>query len=176
MKGLTTRKIVLNGLMIALVFVTTRFTAMPVANGYFNIGDVAIIVASMLLGRKGGFLAGSIGSALSDLTSPYAFYAPITFVVKGLEGFVMGYLLKSGIATNSQINRLLSILSGILIMLGGYFAADSTVLGLVGQEFGWTVAVTNLLTNLVQGIASVVAGYAVLMLLDRVKAIKTLVE
>lgn len=79
----------INGLMIALVFVVTRFTSIPTPVGYFNIGDVAIMVTAVLLGKNSGFAAGAIGSAIADISSGYYIFAPVTFIIKGLEGYVI---------------------------------------------------------------------------------------
>jgi len=62
-----TRKIAVNGMMIALVFLATYVTKIPTAVGPFNLGDSVIIIAAVLLGRKSGFLAGAIGRRLRIL-------------------------------------------------------------------------------------------------------------
>jgi len=63
------------------------------AVGPFNLGDSVIIIAAVLLGRKSGFLAGAIGSSVADIAMGYQHFAPVTFVVKGFEGFVAGLVV-----------------------------------------------------------------------------------
>lgn len=176
MQSISTKRIVLNGLMIALVFLTTRFTAIPVGIGYFNIGDVAIMITAVLLGRNSGFLAGSIGSALSDALSPFSYYAPITFVVKGLEGYIMGSIAYSAGATKKgEITRIVAVVAGVVFMIAGYFIGDFYVLRFVGQNYGLTTAVGNLPTNVVQASASAVVGYILTTILSR-SQIKNVLE
>ncbi len=37
---------------------------------------------------------GGLGSALADILLSYTHYAPITFIVKGIEGYIAGTLLE----------------------------------------------------------------------------------
>ena len=62
---ITTKKLVLCALMTAIVFLIT-FTPFlqipsPMTQGYYNIGDAAIMIAAILLGRRVGFIAGGVG-------------------------------------------------------------------------------------------------------------------
>jgi len=68
------------------------YTKIPVPGirGYFNVGDVVIMTSALLLGRKYGAYIGAIGPALADLFLGYAVFVPITFVVKGIEGYPKG--------------------------------------------------------------------------------------
>lgn len=86
-------RIGLSAVMTALVFAATMLQVQtPITRGYLNLGDSMIFVAAFLGGPYTGFIAGSIGSALADIVSGYGYYAPGTFVIKGLEGFIAGYL------------------------------------------------------------------------------------
>src|SRR5713226_5050817 len=63
----------------------------PATKGYFNIGEVMVYIVAMLMGPYVGAFAGGVGSAISDaILAPV--YAPGTLVIKGIEGFVVGYL------------------------------------------------------------------------------------
>jgi uncharacterized membrane protein len=63
----------------------------PATKGYFNIGEVMVYIAAMLMGPYVGAFAGGVGSAISDaILAPV--FAPGTLVIKGLEGFIVGYL------------------------------------------------------------------------------------
>lgn len=159
MKKFTIIKMVLTGLMIAVVFLATRFTAIPVGIGYFNVGDAAIMLTAVILGRNSGFVAGAFGSALSDFLSPWAYYSPITFIVKGMEGFVIGTIAyKSDYTKKGYLIRLVAISAGTVVMIGGYFLGDLFGLKFVGQSFGIAMAVNNLPLNLIQGASSMILG------------------
>ncbi len=87
-----TRDVAAAGLMIALVFVVTRAFIVPIpqTRGFFNLGEAAIYMASVLFGPVVGALSGGLGSALADLSLGYSQYAPYTLVIKGVEGAVVG--------------------------------------------------------------------------------------
>ncbi len=51
------------------------------------------MTSALLLGRKYGAYIGAIGPALADLFLGYAVLCTITFVVKGIEGYLVGYCL-----------------------------------------------------------------------------------
>lgn len=145
--------------MIAVVYVSTRFTAIPVGIGYFNIGDTAIIVASILFGWKTGMAAGALGSALSDLTGPWAYYAPVTLVVKGLEGLVTGIIAgRTDVEKRGYVIPFVSIIAGMVVMIAGYFIGDLYVLRFFSKEFGLVLAVRDLPVNAIQGLCSLIAG------------------
>ena len=68
----------------------------PATGGYINVGDVIIFTSAILFGPMVGALAGGIGSAVADILFGYPAFAPYTFVIKGLEGFVAGYISRDG--------------------------------------------------------------------------------
>lgn len=88
------RKIILTGLMIALVFVSTRFVQIPSLNGYIHFGDGFVFLSAILLGPFYGAFAAGIGSMFSDLLSPYAQWALPTLIIKSLMAFIMGLVLR----------------------------------------------------------------------------------
>jgi uncharacterized membrane protein len=52
-----------------------------------------VYTAALLMGPYVGAFAGGVGSALSDVSLGYgATFAPGTLVIKGIEGFIVGYL------------------------------------------------------------------------------------
>lgn len=177
MKKINTKKIVLTGLMIALVFLVTYLPFLRIPSpikGYFNIGDSIIMIAAILLGRNCGFAAGALGSALADILGGYYIFAPITFIVKGIEGFVVGSIAhdkKSG--TKSSIWIIVAIVTGAVIMIAGYFIGEATILKLFDNTFGLTAAITELPGNAIQGGASAIIAYIISMILikSRVKEI-----
>lgn len=174
MKKVSTKVIVLNGLMIALVFLVTYTTKIPGPVGPFNIGDAAIMVTAVLLGRKSGLLAGAIGSAAADIAMGYAFFSPFTFVVKGLEGYVTGTIVNHPKLQNSgNVARILGVTAGALVMISGYFVAELFILPLFNKDFGWIMAVRDLVsTNLLQGGVSAVVGYSLSTVLLKTNVIK----
>lgn len=171
MKNVTTKRVVMNGLMIALVFLATYFTRIPtpLPGGYFNLGDSVIMIAAILLGRRTGLVAGAIGSCLADIVFGSFLFAPFTLVVKGLEGYTTGLIAGSdpsarGIQTARSI---VAVVVGAIVMAGGYFFSEAFLLGFFNSAFGLTAAVAELPANLVQGALGAVTGYVISVLLVR---------
>ena len=189
MKNYSVKKLVFNGLMIALVFLTTYFTRIPtpLPGGYFNLGDAMIMLAAVFLGPIGGMIAGAIGSSLADLAAGAMLFVPVTFVVKGLEGLVVGLLTikyhqsvkmqqpaenqqeadKGKAQTAAKYKLVVAVILGGIIMVAGYFFAEAFVLNFFAPGFGLTAAIAELLPNFIQGGLSAVLGYILISLLSK---------
>lgn len=162
MNRMSTKKIVLNGLMIALVYLTTIFTRIPgpIPQGYINFGDAVIIVAAVLLGKKSGLLAGALGSLIADLSVGAYLFAPITLVVKGLEGYIIGAIAEGDReGAHGEFLKLTAMVAGTAVMVLGYFIAEWYILGFFDETFGYAAAIVELPMNLVQAGVSVAVGY-----------------
>lgn len=190
MKNNSVKKLVLNGLMIALVFLATYFTRIPtpLPGGYFNLGDALIMLAAAFLGPVGGLIAGAFGSGLADLAYGAFLFVPVTFIVKGLEGLVVGLLTaqirksefnalqspqtpktRETSGASFQYRLIVSVIAGAAIMVAGYFLAEAFLLGIFDEAFGMTAAVTELLPNSIQGVLSAILGYILVNLLSKMK-------
>ena len=88
------KKLILAALFAALSCVATMSIRIPTpgTGGYIHPGDAIVILSGVILGPVWGFLAGGIGSALSDLIGGYFVYVPITFMIKGLVALAAGLL------------------------------------------------------------------------------------
>lgn len=91
---LTPQEISLIAVFTAMVAVVTSAFALytPPTVGFFNIGEIAVYLSALVGGPVVGAIAGGLGSAIADVVLGYTHYAPITFVVKGVEGFLAAYL------------------------------------------------------------------------------------
>lgn len=94
MKQFGIKKLVLAALFGALAYIGFAFLRIDIPIGFtktaFHLGNIFVILASLILGGWVGGLSGSIGLTLADLTSGYALYAPTTFVLKLGIGLVCG--------------------------------------------------------------------------------------
>lgn len=145
----TIREIVKIGVFIALTTVMTLIMIPAFSgHGYLNLGDMVIFLAAMMMGRRGGLIVGGIGSALADLLLGYSFYAPITLVVKGIEGFVAGALLDT--KTGKKVPLIPTII-GAIIMAAGYFIAEIFL-------YGSGPALVAIPGNLLQGVVGAVTA------------------
>lgn len=119
------QQIVLSALGIAIVFVATILIRIPNAmQGYVNMGDGLILLFASFLSPALSFLVGGLGSGLADIAGGYGYYFIFTLIIKGLEGFIVAYLLQK---KDHPVYRMFTYLLGSLIMIGGYFIADTIV-------------------------------------------------
>ncbi len=157
-----TKEICLQGLMTALVTVATMLLQIPVSatNGYIHLGDSMILLIGVFFGWRYGMIAGGVGSALADLLSGYAHWAPFTLLIKGLMGFVVGKVAHCSTETKHFLNikRLIGTFLGIVCMVTGYFFGSAIL------QKSFAVAATSIPENIVQGGAGwvifLVVGYA----------------
>ncbi len=119
---MTTKELCIQGLLTALVTVCTMVFQIPVSatQGYIHLGDSMILLTSVFFGWKYGMAAGGIGSALADLLSGYAHWAPFTLIIKGGMGLLIGGgILKSSfaVAATSIPENLVQGAAGMAIFL-----------------------------------------------------------
>ena len=101
MNKLNSRTISINALAIALVCLSTMFLQFPIPLGYAHLGNCFILISGVFFGPVTGLLAGGIGSALSDLLTGYAQWIIPTLIIKGIMGFVIGYIAnRTGLTVN----------------------------------------------------------------------------
>lgn len=157
----TTKRLTTNALFVALTMVVTMQLKIPspITRGYLNLGDSIILLAGFLLGPAGGFWAGALGSALADLALGYTAYAPITFVVKGLEGAIAALLFKQfakGFRQHIPAQILAGSLAGIWMAVG-YAVAESAM-------YGKSTALAELPNNICQGLAGMILAVSLFRL------------
>lgn len=150
-------------LAIALVALSTMSIRIPTIKGYINFGDIMILVTAATLGRRSGFIAGAVGSAMADIIGGYFIYAPGTFFIKGLEGLVCALLIRRNIENKPAISSIIlsSVVSGMWMMLG-YFIYESLI-------FGLSIAIPGIPGNFIQGGVSAVAAIPIVIALNKAK-------
>ncbi len=146
--------------LIALTTVMTMVIHIPTlgTEGYLNLGDMVVLLAALMLGRKGGFIVGSFGSAMADLILGYTHYVPITFVVKGLEGLIAASLLETKIGKDKPI--VATSIAGIF-MAFGYFVPEVFMYG--------KAAVASIPGNIMQGLVGAITSVLLYTALKRTK-------
>lgn len=132
-----TYKAVMAGLMMAIIMVMTWMIKIPVpmTQGYVHLGDTAIYIAVLVLGKKYGAAAASLGSALADILGGYSYFAPWTFVVKGFMAYVVGAALESmqkkGRFREGRhtVPEIIAMIAGGFVMVAGYYIAEAIMYG-----------------------------------------------
>lgn len=93
----------MNKMELSMAAIFTAFVAVstmsftlyiPATRGYFNLGEAFVYISAILGGPIVGMIAGGLGSAFADVALGYAPYAPGTLIIKGLEGLVVGYIVR----------------------------------------------------------------------------------
>jgi uncharacterized membrane protein len=79
--------------------------SIPATRGYFNVGEIMVYTAALVMGPEVGAFAGGVGSMMSDIALGFPIFAPGTLVIKGAEGFIVGYLGARGLAGLSRTTR-----------------------------------------------------------------------
>ncbi len=161
MQNLTTKKLVLTALLMALTFVATMFIRIPLPLGYVNLGDVFVLLSVFILGPVYGTIAGGVGSCLADLIG-YISYAPGTLIIKSAMALV-AYLIYSLLLKATKKDIIAEIIGGIagaIIMAFGYFFYEVLFFETAG------VAIINVPWNLLQGAVGVILSTIVIRILD----------
>ncbi|HHW56246.1 MAG TPA: ECF transporter S component [Clostridia bacterium] len=158
MKEDNVKRIVYGAFMMALVTIGTMVIQIPTpaTKGYINVGDSFIFLSSALFGPTMGFVTGGIGSALADLLSGYAYWAPWTFIIKGIEGLIVGLMYKK---YSKEYLKVASLIIGALWMVLGYYLAG-------GIMYGFKASLVDVPSNLIQGFASIIIGYILIRLIS----------
>lgn len=117
------KRICQTAILMAVVFVITRFIQIPIPLGYFNIGNSVILLGCVMLLPADGILAASVGSALADLTS-FPVYAIPTLIIKAIMPMIF-YLITKRNRDDRKVN-IVAVAISTLIPLFGY-----TVTGMI---------------------------------------------
>jgi uncharacterized membrane protein len=159
--------ITLTAVFTALVFLSTYLFQIPIPStqGYFNMGDIMIFISGLTFGPTIGGFSGGIGSSLSDAFSGFGIFAPFTLVIKGLEGYVAGLISQR---SEKRGILLLAWAAGSVIMVLGYFLAESFFIALVfgSSDFtGIAAASGEVPFNIVQVVGGGVVGIPVSLII-----------
>ena len=169
MEKYSVKEITKTAAMAAIVFILTYTFKIPFPNGYTHLGDCAILIGVIVLGRKKGAWAGGIGAAMADLIGGYAQWIIPTLIIKFLMATVMGLIMEKVMPEN-KINFLVGAVVGGLVQIVGY-----TAVKIVYYGFAQAMVMTpGLLIQTAVGIAITLVFVSVLRasgILERVKAI-----
>ena len=148
-----TKDFVICGILMALTTVMTMIVQIPVvgAHGYVNMGDTVVLFSGLYLGKKHGAVIGGVGSALADLISGYGVYAPLTFITKGLEGFVCGLIAEK--VAGKKGDTIAAVVGGI-IMVSGYFIGEIFM-------FNLKTSIAAVLANTMQALFGIITALAI---------------
>jgi uncharacterized membrane protein len=165
------REITLSGLLIAIVYIATKLINVDLIPGnkgtLVHAGTAALFLAAFIFGEKQGAIAGAFGMGLFDLLSPYAVYAPFTFVIRLVMGYLAGKIAYSNNKNGESIiwNVIAVIVSGAW-MVAGYYATDGII------THNWIAPVQSIPANLME----IALGCLALPIVYAIKKSKTVLS
>ena len=161
------KTIVMAAVFAALTCAATMLIQIPtLTKGYVNLGDCVVLIAGWMCGAPWGFAAAGIGSALTDILSGYAVYAPATFLIKGLMAVIAAAIMYA-FKEREFIGRIIGAVTAELFMAAGYFLYEWIFI-----TGSFEASVIGIPENLIQGAVGVLASVSVMTALSRTKVLK----
>ncbi|WHY89894.1 ECF transporter S component [Neobacillus cucumis] len=164
--GYKTFDLILTSMLIALVFLSTFLNIkLPIAanGGLVHLGTAMLFIAAILFGPKKAALAGAIGMALFDLAGGWALWAPITFVSRALQGYIVGKIAWSnGRNGNSIAFNLIGTIVSMPVMIAVYYIGEVILYG------NWVAPVASIPGDVVQNVLGVIVALPVSVALKKV--------
>ncbi len=154
----------------ALACVCTMLIAIPLGGaGYANLGDTVVIAAGFFCGPVWGTLAAAIGSALADIFSGFALYAPATFVIKGCMALTVAMICKSVNKNGFTVRLVPASVCAEVIMVLGYFLYEIVI-------YNPATAIADIPGNAVQGVCGIVFSMVLVNVLNANKNVRKLIK
>lgn len=146
---INTKDIATTGLLTAMVFLATMFIniRLPISinGGLIHMGNVVLFLSAFVFGKKKAMVAGAFGMALFDILGGWTAWAPFTFVIRGLMGYIIGsFAFANGKNGNNIFYNFIGIIVAGIFMVGGYYLTEAILYG------NWFVPVTSIPGNLFQ--------------------------
>lgn len=155
------KKICYCAVFSAFICVCT-FISVPLPFGYFNLGDIMLLVCSWTMGPVCGAICAAAGSGLADLLMGYTVYVPATIVIKSVMAVTAYYvwtLKKMSKKRNDLLWHTASAFAAETVMVAGYFAYEYVFLYGIG-------AVASIPGNILQGVCAAVIGALLMRVVD----------
>ncbi|WP_236905059.1 ECF transporter S component [Clostridium formicaceticum] len=165
-----TKDLVLTGLLVALVFVATRFIniRLPIQSngGLIHLGNTMLFMIAIVFGSKKAAVAGAFGMGLFDVLSGWAVWAPFTFIIRGVMGYLIGTISQAGGKKGNSFTRnLIAITVGGIWMLLGYYIAEVILYG------NWIVPFGSIPGDIVQVVLGAMIGLPMAAALKKSKVV-----
>ena len=155
-----TAVIAMAAVMAALVCMATMLIQVPIpaTEGFFNVGDALIMVAALTGGPIVGAVAGGVGASLADLLGGWYVWVVPTLLIKGVEGFLAGWILSRSRHRVPHLVLAWAVGGGEMVL--GYFLVQVYL-------YGVAAALVELPFNLVQMVVSGIVGIPISHALKR---------
>ena len=163
-----TRSLIESSFLIALVFVATLFIniRLPIAanGGLVHLGSAMLFTSAIIFGPRKGAIAGAFGMGLFDLVSGWTLWAPFTFVIRGLQGWIIGYIAHSKVLKfRPSVKNALAIIISIPVMLTGYYLCEVILYD------SWVIPLASVTGNIVQNVVGLVIALPLCIAMQNLK-------
>lgn len=165
---LSAKNIAFLAVFTAVIMLATWLIRIPNGIGYINFGDTFIFVGAAFFGPVFGLICGGVGSALADVLSGFASYAPATLIIKGVEGLLCGLLIRAllKVRLNVYAASCISMAVSALFMVAGYFVTNGLFFGTFKAAL-----VEGVPGDCIQAAVSVAAGMILSFSLSKSRAV-----
>ena len=145
--------------MFAAMVCACTFISVPLPIGYFNLGDIVILVAAYIIGFPAA-IAAAVGAALADVLMGYTIYAPATAIIKGLCVVIACaiLLITKKLVSNRGLfiaRYVIAALAAETFMVLGYLFFEAVIL-----SYG-TAALASIPGNCIQGLCGIVGSVTI---------------
>lgn len=134
-----TQTLVINALFIAFTLAATMFVnlRLPIMGngGLIHLGNVPLLIAAFVFGRRTGAVAGAFGMGLFDVISGWMAWAPFTFVIVGAMGYAAG-LISEKVPGKRALVYTLAVAVALVIKVVGYYFVEVILYSNWIQPFG----------------------------------------
>ena len=160
-----TKDLVLSALLISLVFVATEINfRLPISinGGLIHLGNTMLFMSAIVFGKRKGAVAGAFGMGLFDILSGWVAWAPFTFIIRGIMGYIIGYVSNSNDRKgNSTTWNLIGIVISGIIMIAGYYIAEIIITG------NYIAPITSIPGNIIQIVFGALFGLPIVKALKK---------
>jgi uncharacterized membrane protein len=133
MNNVKTKDLIQTAILIALVFIATSIVTVYIPlgaqGGRVHLGNVMVVVSTLLFGTKKGVYASSIGMGLMNALFGLMMWMPFTVIIRGVSTFVMGTIMFKKHNGNNNVINIVAVLIGSLINMVGYYIAEAILFG-----------------------------------------------
>lgn len=165
-----TKDLVHTALLTALVFIATKFInfqlPFSIHGGLIHLGNTMLFAVAVVFGSRKGAVSGAFGMALFDLVSGWAVWAPFTFVIRGVMGWMIGKIAHGKGRNGSDTKwNITAILLGSVWMIVGYYFSEVIIYG------NWLTPLTAVPGDITQVVIGIVLGMPLISALRKTKEI-----
>ncbi len=170
-ESVKTKDIVISGLLISMVFVATKFIniRLPISinGGLIHLGNTMLFLAAIVFGKRKGAIAGAFGMGLFDVVSGWMAWAPFTFIIRGVMGYIIGSISYSNKRNGQSFFwNVVGIIISSIFMIIGYYITEGILYG------NWISPATSIPGNITQIIIGAIIGLPIASAVKKTNLIK----